>query len=295
MLKANPNKKKFLQTKKYKGRERALHLDWWKNKDIERFKELFDCFFTNCPEENIIAYLQSNPFTSLLFHPRQDAGVLVKKNMPAFIIGYNQYTFIKKMVEQLEKYTADIVVIDNHSDYQPLLDYYDREFHYTVLRMKENYGHTVYHHNAIQKLAGDLYFLTDPDLEFNPHLPSEFIGDLIDISNAFQAGRVGFALLIDSDDIREDVHFQGHSIKNWEGQFWAHRLIHPLRPELELYQAAIDTTFCLINRRHKCQNIRVAGNYTCKHIPWHQDFHLMLEGGEKESYLKNNRSTNWFK
>lgn len=271
----------------------SFHLDWWNDRNIGRFEDLFAHFNTNCPSENVTDYLHANPFASLLFQPRSDAGVLVKKNMPAFVIGYNQYTFIKNMVDQLKKYTTDIIVVDNNSDYQPLLDYYRDEFCFTLLKQKVNYGYKVYERDCIQRLAGDLYILTDPDLEFNPNLPDDFIQDFIDISNEFKVGRIGFALLIDSDDIRTDVTHRGYSIQGWESQFWENRLISASKKDLELYLAPIDTTFCLINRRYgHC--IRVAGDYTCKHIPWHKDFHLMLQEGEKESYMKNNRSTNWF-
>lgn len=273
----------------------SFHLDWWRKKNITDYEYLFSFFKTNCQVENIAAYLVANPFASILFQPLHDRGVLVKKNIPVFVIGYNQYTFIKNMVKQLEKYTSDINIIDNNSDYQPLLNYYTDEYPYTLLRQKFNHGHLVYSHEFIQRLAGDLYILTDPDLQFNPDLPDNFVEDLIDISNYYGSSKVGFALLIDSDDIRTDVAFYGHTIKDWESEFWTSRLNYPSNPDIEAYVAAIDTTFCLINRQFNNPSIRVAGNFTCKHIPWHKNFQNMLQEGESESYLRNNKSTNWFK
>src|SRR4029077_171325 len=125
-----------------------------------------------------------------------------------------QYTFIKNMVKQLERYTSDINLIDNSSDYQPLLDYYENEYHYTLLKQKINHGHYVYLQEFIQKLAGDVYILTDPDLQFNPKLPDNFVEDFFNISNYYGAEKVGFALLINSDDIRTDIFFHGHTIKS---------------------------------------------------------------------------------
>jgi len=272
----------------------SFHLDWWKSKKITEFEYLFKYFKINCPERNICEYLAKDPWASLLFEPL-DAGVLVKKNMSAVVIGYNQYTFIKNMVEQLEKYTSDIIVIDNASSYQPLLNYYANAFKYTILKQKENYGHNVYRADRIQKIVGDLYLLTDPDLQFNANLPENFIREFIDIMNYFQASRVGFALFINSDDIRTDVTFSGRSIKEWESQFWQKPLIYPPIPRMELYNADIDTTFCLVNRKFQGHHIRVAGDYTCFHIPWHNNFQCQLDEGEYQSYLINNISTNWFK
>lgn len=272
----------------------SFHLDWWQNHSLSEYEYLFSYFKTNCPSENLSEYLQSNPFASILFEPHRDGRILVKKNMPVFVIGYNQLTYIRNMVRQLERYTTDINVIDNNSDFQPLLDYYENEFKYTLLKQKVNYGHKVFEYEFIQKLTGDLYILTDPDLQFNPNLPDDFIDQLVAISNYFKMHKTGFALLIDADDIRTDVIYKGCTIKDWERRFWAYRLNYPPNPSMEIFYADIDTTFCLINRRIGPSSIRVAGDFTCMHIPWHLNFEQMLESGEYENYMKNNNSTSWW-
>ncbi len=292
----------------------SFHHDWWKSKKINDFHYLFKYFNIkttyNSDEllKNPCEYIQQNPFGSLLFEPIE-AGILIKNNITSVIIGYNQLTYIRNMVKQLEKYTTDIVIIDNNSNYQPLLDYYKNDFKYTLLRQASNKGYTVYVDNNIQKLVGDCYVLTDPDLEFNTKLPDNFIHTLIDISHYFKAYKVGFALLIDAPDIRTDVKMHGRSVQEWEKAFWKTPLVYPADPSIELYNAAIDTTYCFINKRNKynCSNeftcnkhdkstyIRVAGDYTCKHIPWHKNFQLNLPPGEFESYMSNNLSTNWCK
>lgn len=287
----------------------AFHLDCWKTKSLQDVDYLFKFFTTNCPDHDLCSYLQQNPLASILFTPKQDAGDLIKKNITAVVIGYNQLTYIKNMVSQLEKYTSDIIVIDNHSDFQPLLDYYANDYKYTLLRQPVNEGHSVYLSPHITKLMGRVFLLTDPDLQFNPDLPDNFIQTLISVSNAYQAAKVGFALLIDSDDIREDITYTPpmgnappHKIKEWEQQFWVNQLTYSGDPSLELYKAPVDTTFCLVNQVYlknhiesKTRNyIRVAGNFTCKHLPWHKSFQKALAEGEYEAYLQNNRSSSWF-
>jgi hypothetical protein len=156
------------------------------------------------------------------------------------------------------------------------------------LKQRANLGPYVYISDRIRKISGEIYILTDPDLKFNLQLPNDFIDNLVEISNYFQTGRVGFALFADSDDIRTDPTAKGVTIREWEKQFWRDRLDYPPHPEMELYRADVDTTFCLVNLRLPNHPIRVGGAYTCFHIPWHKNFHKQLMEGEYESYLRNN-------
>jgi len=276
----------------------SFHLDWWKTKKITDFDYLFKYFdVKNTSIENITEFLQAHPFASLLLVPKKNMGDLIKQNLTAVIIGYNQHTYIKNMVSQLEKYTKDIVIIDNCSNYQPLLDYYQNEFKYSLFRQKKNFGHTIYLENWVRNFTGDIFILTDPDLQFNPQLPNNFIQELIDISNHYRAERVGFALLINSPDMRTDIRHGIHTVYEWEKKFWEHRLYDYQRNRsLILYDAEVDTTSCLYNRNYiGVKHIRVAGNFTCKHIPWHLSFKENFTPDEYESYVKDNISSNWFK
>ena len=233
--------------------------------------------------------------TWMLFEPKVNNELqIIKKNMPIIIIGFNQYTYISKMVKQLENYTKDIIIIDNGSTFKPLLKYYDEEYKYTLLKMDSNHGHKVYEDKFVKYLVGDLFIITDPDLEFNKNLPKNYISELIKISNEYKAGRVGFALLIDAPDIRTELSYASLPIKEWEGRFWKNKINHPY---LELYNAPIDTTFCLLNTIHNKfgLTIRIAGNYTCKHLPWHHYFYKDLLKEEYDYYLLNNKSTNFWK
>lgn len=289
-----------------------FHLEWWKSRKISEiayilqyfdytaFKSRFDAGNgepTNFTPTDLIDFLEKNPFGAVLFQPKPDKQACFKKKIPAVIIGFNQPTYIRNMVKQLEKYTHDIVILDNNSDSPSLLDYYENEYKYTLLSMGYNYGHWVYLHKKAKKLVGDLYLLTDPDIQLNPHLPDDFIEKLHEISNDLSAHRLGCALEIDSEDIREDIIAAGGmSIKDWESQHWIKRVDYPKDPSLEIYEAGVDTTFCLLNQKYYTDNrYRIAGDYTCKHLPWYKNFEQKLEEGELEHYQKNNNSTTWFK
>ena len=86
--------------------------------------------------------------------------------------------------------------MDNNSSYEPLINYYKNDFKYTLLQQNTNHGHTVCYHDFVQKLVGDIYLLTDPDLQFNSKLPDDFISVLIDISKCFGARKVVFAFVL---------------------------------------------------------------------------------------------------
>ncbi|MGB8468139.1 MAG: FkbM family methyltransferase [Candidatus Babeliales bacterium] len=274
----------------------SFHCDWWKSKKITDFADLFSYFKTECPYGDPCTYIQNDPFGSILFEPLNNGRLLLKENMPAIIIGYQQVTYIRNMVKQLEKYTKDIIVIDNASTFQPLLDYYKHEFTYTLLRQPINYGHMVYYSDFIQQLVGDVFILTDPDLEFNKRLPDDFIKTLMDISIYFNAGRVGFALAISANDLRRDVKVHGKIIKEWEQQFWQQRVYYSPDRSLRLFRAAIDTTFCLINKRcSSTKQIRIAGDFTCDHLPWHKSYKESLLPGEDEAYKENNKISTWWR
>ena len=231
------------------------------------------------------------------------------KTIPIVIISWNGLTFVRNFVDQLLRYPNPIIILDNHSTYPDLLHYYDyieNELgdRVTVKRLLENYGHTVYLKR--KDLLPQLYILSDPDLQLNPKMPNNMAEILLSISNKHRVHKVGLALDIsDSDkfkyipgygtktmelggEVREPEHI---TIEQWERQFWN----KPIKdPNYELYKADIDTTFCLVNWRFNNgrESIRVAGNFTCKHLPWYKDFIEDNIPKEELSYLqKNNKSS----
>lgn len=47
----------------------SFHLDWWPNRKITDFQELFKKFKVDCPNADVCRYITQNPFESVLFEP----------------------------------------------------------------------------------------------------------------------------------------------------------------------------------------------------------------------------------
>ena len=217
-------------------------------------------------------------------------------NIPVFIICYNQYTFVKSMVDQLLKYTNNIYIIDNKSTYPPLVKYLkDMENKINIIYKDKNYGHFVYKMDDIVQLGGEKYIITDPDLELNPNLPMNFIEILYNLSEKYKANKVGFALDIVNNinpNLTCKINDIDYKITEWEKQFWENKIDDDT---YELYNADIDTTFVLINPKYPTDmRVRVAGDFTCIHKPWVIDYEKKLLDGELDYYKNNNNiSSTW--
>jgi hypothetical protein len=211
-------------------------------------------------------------------------------SIPVVIIAYNNLTFVRSFVQQLLRITKKIIIIDNNSTYPAILEYYEmiqKELgeQIEVRRKDRNYGFTVVYEQELNTLP-DVFVLSDPDLELNPEMPDDALDQLLALSNKYGRWKVGLALDISEPEklISHTNYFSGKSIYEWETQFWQHPTPDP---SYTLFSAPIDTTFCLINKRqHNTTNIRVAGNFTCKHLPWYQDYIRDNIPAEEQAYWR---------
>ena len=222
------------------------------------------------------------------------------RDIPIFIISWNQYTYVKSMVEQLQKYpNTKIYIIDNNSTYKPLVDYLkkiDGKNGVEVLYQPENYGHTVYERPDIYERGGEMYIVTDPDLTLNANMPDNFREIMAEISESHKANKVGFALDITNNlDLTKKLDGKpNETFAVNEAQYWKDRIQHP---KYELYRAPIDSTFALINKKYRTlgnmyNSIRMAGDFTAVHRPWIINHEKDLLPGEMEYYLgEGNKST----
>ena len=234
--------------------------------------------------------------------------------VPVFIISYNQPFYLRNMVAQLMRLQvrpSEIIVLDNASTNPKLIDYLGelKETGVSVVRLERNFGP----HEIFAPEAGidwpEVFALTDPDLAFNPSMPTTFREDLLAVACSCRFWKCGLALsLTDADQFLEGAYVGGMSIADWESQFWRQKVQAQgelgallARAGAEVFLAEVDTTFAVYRRDFPkasfLQAVRVSGNYSARHLPWYrprnmnetqhgEQTHAQLDANEEEFYAK---------
>ena len=282
----------------------SFHSCWWKDGNVGRFNPYWTIYkyiyyklkLVN-PNE-IQKILATDPFASFLFTnvEKDKAKENTKSDVPIFIPLYNNLTYAKNMINQLIPYNHNITLIDNKSDYPPLLEYYNtcKELGIRVIRLEQNMGPQQALMNRFNDLP-NIFIYTDPDLLLHKDIPSNFIQIMVDLTEKYKVYKVGFALNIQNHKEFTDKTFRGQSIHTWESQWWTQRINDD---KFELYRADIDTTFAVYNKKYYRGDfyspaIRIAGNFTCEHVPWYRNPVLKLNEEEEKHYKKGNRFSAW--
>ncbi len=220
-------------------------------------------------------------------------------DIPMLVCSFNNVTYVRSMLAQLRaRGLHNLIVVDNASSVPEMQDYLQSIAATTkVVRLAENRGpRDIYLSESTYSRMPDLFCLTDPDLEFNPDLPGDFLAELAGLTERFAVGKAGFALDIsDRSAMREEAFEIGDStyrIWEWEERFWQEEIGTSSGGD-PVYRAPIDTTFALYNKRYfdrqsQFEAIRVGGRYTCKHLPWYKS--NGMPPSEEETY----RSTQKF-
>ena len=98
-----------------------------------------------------------------------------------------------------------------------------------MVRLRANLGpRDIFLSEAAYARLPDLFCVTDPDLEFNPDLPGDFLEELVELTERFHVGKAGFALDIANRDAMRDEMFEinggNYRIWEWEEQYGKPRL-----------------------------------------------------------------------
>jgi FkbM family methyltransferase len=215
-------------------------------------------------------------------------------DIPIIIICYNNYLYVKNTLEQILKinkeYYKNIQILNNKSTCLNTIIFLNN-IDVRVINNFDNYGPWISPHNNnhIYECLPNKFILTDPDLKFNENIPSNFIEILSNLSDKYEANKIGFSLNISDSEkfYKDNKYFDSLSIYDWEKKFWKNKIDDD---DYELYDANIDTTFCLINKDNisKNTNIRIAGDFTARHLPWYMenDIHNTYE-----NYILNINTT----
>lgn len=206
-----------------------------------------------------------------LLDRKRDLPTFSPEGVPIFIISFNRLSYLKKLIAWFEKMElCNITIVDNHSTYQPLLDYLD-SLPYRVEYLEKNYGHlAVWTCGKFATTLEQEYFIvTDPDVLPVEDCPDDailqFYNRLMDYPSITKCG---FSLLL--DDIPSNYPLR-QSVIDVEKPYWENSL-----PDGSGYFAPIDTTFALYRPGITPQEpkwfdaIRLTPPYTARHLPWYE-------------------------
>lgn len=209
------------------------------------------------------------------------------KDIPIFINNKENLTDTKGLVgDLLERGYTNIHILDNDSDYPPLLEWY-KNCPVTVHKFP-NYGDKCFWNSKIcnEYKSHKYLVLSTSDIRLNPETPDNFIDVMIEKLQKYpQFDKIGLSLAL---DFERNTEYQQWSYE-WEQQFWKTEL------EPNLYDAHVDTTFNVFKHgAHSYNGMRIAGNFTAKHMTWYIDFNKELPEQEKY-YLDKANNESFYK
>lgn len=184
-----------------------------------------------------------------------------------YIINYNLLEWPRAMCQHMETFEeiGDIHIVDNASNYEPLLDWYS-SCSYVIHRMKENFGHNVVNQVLGFKGMSDYYVVTDPDLDIST-MPTDTLKRYKSILKYCpEIKKVGPAIRM--DDYPKDALYYEKAIASQQG-FWG----APFR--IKGYRwAPIDTTFAMSEKKFGPTSpgtpaLRSDEPYWCRHLPYY--------------------------
>jgi hypothetical protein len=189
--------------------------------------------------------------------------------LPVFINSRDRLSSLAQLITWLEAAGhEDIVIVDNDSSYEPLLDYYDKTPH-EVVRLGQNLGHLApWVAGVIEKHVGadEPFVMSDPDVVPAETCPTDAADLLLSVLERFpEYCKVGLALLIhdlpDSFALADDV--RRYELRRWQEEL-----------EPGIWIADVDTTFAVYPRPGayaKHPALRTGAPYVARHLPWYQD------------------------
>lgn len=205
-------------------------------------------------------------------------------DVPIFINSYNRLNCLKEQITALEKRIPNkIIILDNASTYEPLLDYY-KSIPHEIVYLEKNLGHqALWISKHINNYRGQYYVLTDPDVVPVEECPADFIQHFMNLMEQFpEYKKVGFNLKI--DDIPDHYPHKA-SVLSWEDQYWHDRVGNVG------YRGPIDTTFALFHPTIMTAwnwSIRTDYPYLARHTTWYLDPNNL---SDDEKYYRDSEKT----
>lgn len=204
------------------------------------------------------------------------------KNIPIVIPVFNQLTYLKNLINWWKWYCPEqpIYIVDNGSNYQPLLDLYEQ------IHGKDNIEvHPFVENDFIRNITlfvgqhingkYDYYVISDPDIMPHPNTPTNFLQVWLSYLETKNLHRVGFNLII--DDLPVFLNEREMIICN-ERELLKDREMVAYNG-FTGYKAPIDTTFCLYKTSNGGWSAPMSGEdwgncmrlFNAFHLGWYID------------------------
>lgn len=207
--------------------------------------------------------------------------------VPIIINNRDLLTWTKAMVDKLKTMddVGDIIILDNASTYEPLLDWY-KSNPCEIIGIN-NLGHRApWESGLIDRFNGQYYIVTDPDLGIDD-LPQDTIPHMINKLEESKLLKIGLGL--DWERIKETSLCYDH-LQTYEKRRWANSRI-----ENGIYlDIHTDTTFAI----YRYNAYFIGGGslprpYIARHHPWEFTDEQRLQNKEYCYYIEhaNNSST----
>jgi hypothetical protein len=208
----------------------------------------------------------------ITFNPvKVDLSRVQPGSMPVLINNFNRLDLLRLQISWLSSLPTpvSIIIVDNKSDYQPLLDFYKtlQGSNIQVVMLGFNSWRKGLVEVAKQLKAFDKYVITDPDLLPYPDTPSDLLSHLAQLlDDHSEYNHIGTSLEI-NDLPQTDL---GQKVTRHESQFWP-----PIAERVGKFAfvGPIDTTFAMYRRSSKVEliapSLRTDRPYRLHHSDWY--------------------------
>jgi len=208
--------------------------------------------------------------------------------IPVIINNRNLFTWVVEIVNKIKTYegVGEIIIIDNGSDYPPLLEWYDTNP--CTIHRAENIGHT-----APWQILGDVitnndYVITDADMGLLD-TPSDTLLYLKDNLDSLGLDKIGLGL--NWGIVKEDSLYYNH-IQSYEKNRWDSAHTNNIYTDI-----AIDTTFALYKKGtpYFVGGASTTYPYVARHYPWEFNQETYENNEEFKYYIKNANTSSSYK
>lgn len=195
--------------------------------------------------------------------------------IPVIINNRNLLTWPKAMVERIQRYdgVGEIIIVDNGSTYEPLLDWYATS-PCRIVRGNNIGIAAPWINGTVEDLKVEYYVVTDPDmgLEDTPNDTLLYLKDKLESMKHLEKVGLGLDWQRVTSDSPYYNHLQGYEKSRWQASY-VQNDVH--------VDVQIDTTFALYSaQRYFIGGGSTSAPYVARHYPW--EFSLEEARGHEE-------------